>query len=202
MKREEIPMIQIGNVIVSIDCLKEKFCCDLEVCKGACCIEGEAGAPVTIEEIALLEEVLPEIENELAVEARKTIDRQGVAYTDIDGDLVTSIINGKDCVFTCYDPKGGCFCTVDKAYREGRVLFSKPISCDLYPIRVSELGDGMTALNYHRWEICNAALIKGKEQNIRIYEFLRGPLIRRFGEGWYNELKEVAISLREQGYIS
>ena len=195
------PMIQIGQVIVSIDCLKEKFCCDLDVCHGQCCIEGDAGAPVTPDEIAELENAVEKINENLSPQARRIIDRQGVAYTDEDGDLVTSIVNGRDCVFTCHDSSGCCFCAVEKAFREKRITFCKPISCALYPIREKHLGNGLTALNYHRWSVCKAAVAKGQRENMPVYRFLREPLIRRFGQDWYNELDETAQALRQQGYL-
>lgn len=200
-EKRTIPMIQIGSVIVSIDCLKEKFCCDLDVCNGQCCIDGDAGAPVTLDEVAEIEETLEEIQDELSPEARQIINRQGVAYTDSEGDLVTSIVNGKDCVFTCYDKAGCCFCTIEKAFREGRVGFQKPISCALYPIRVRELSGGLCALNYHRWDVCKAAVKKGEQEDLPVYRFLREPLVRRFGQAWYDELEEVAEALQSQGYL-
>lgn len=200
MKRNEIPMIQIDDTIISMDCLSEKFCCDLEACKGACCIEGDAGAPVELDEVAELEEALPKVWNELSASAQAVIDRQGVVYTDRDGDLVTSIVNGKDCVFTCYDDKGNCFCALEKVYREGRSKFYKPASCHLYPIRLKKIGD-MTALNYHRWDVCRMAVEKGKQLNLPVYRFLKEPLIRRFGEAWYEELEKAVEELKEQGYL-
>ena len=200
MKRNEIPMIQIDDTIISMDCQSEKFCCDLEACKGECCIEGDAGAPVELDEVAELEEALPKVWNELSASAQAVIDRQGVVYTDRDGDLVTSIVNGKDCVFTCYDDKGNCFCALEKAYREGRSKFYKPISCHLYPIRLKKIGD-MTALNYHRWDVCRMAVEKGRQLNLPVYRFLKEPLVRRFGEAWYEELEKAVEELKEQGYL-
>lgn len=200
MSRNEIPMIQIDDTIISMDCLSEKFCCDLEACKGACCIEGDAGAPVELDEVAELEEALPAVWNDLSASAQSVIDRQGVVYTDQDGDLVTSIVNGKDCVFTCYDAQGNCFCALEKAYREGRSSFYKPASCHLYPIRLKKIGD-MTALNYHRWDVCRMAVEKGKQLNLPVYRFLKEPLIRRFGEAWYEELEKAVEELKEQGYL-
>lgn len=193
-------MIQIDDTIISIDCLSEKFCCDLEACKGACCIEGDAGAPVELEEVAQLEEALPVVWNELSAAAQAVIDRQGVVYTDEDGDLVTSIVHGKDCVFTCYDSCGNCFCALEKAYREGRSSFYKPASCHLYPIRIKKIGD-MTALNYHRWDVCRMAVEKGRQLNLPVYRFLKEPLVRRFGEAWYQELESAVEELKEQGYL-
>lgn len=189
------PIIQVGNVILSSDIFTEYFCCDLDACKGECCIEGDSGAPLTMDEVGELESVLDEVWPELSASAQATIDHQGVAYTDCEGDLVTSIVNGKDCVFTCYDNNGCCFCATDKAYREGRTAWCKPISCALYPIREKRFKDGTSGLQYHRWNICRPAVKKGSELNLRIYQFLKDPLTRRFGEEWYNELCEVAKQL-------
>ena len=193
-------MIQIDDVLVSVDCLSEKFCCDLEACKGICCVEGDAGAPVDLDEVAGIEEALPEVWPMLSASAQAVIDRQGVAYTDEEGDLVTSIVNGKDCVFTCYDEAGQCYCALEKAFREGRRRFLKSLSCHLYPIRLKKIGDGV-ALNYHRWEVCKMAVEKGRRLNLPVYRFLREPLVRRFGEAWYAELEQAADELREQGYL-
>lgn len=200
MKRNEIPMIQIDDTIISIDCLSEKFCCDLDACAGTCCIEGDAGAPVDLDEVEQLEAALPVVWNELSASAQAVIDKQGVAYTDEEGDLVTSIVNGKDCVFTCYDEKGCCFCALEKAYRAGKTNFYKPLSCHLYPIRLKKIGD-MTALNYHRWDVCKAAVCKGEQLNLPVYRFLKEPLIRRFGKAWYDELEKAVEELKEQGYL-
>ena len=133
-------MIQIDDVVISLDVFREKFLCNLDACKGECCIEGDAGAPVELDEVEKLEEVLPVIWDELSPEARTVIDKQGVVYTDEEGDLVTSIVNQKDCVFTCYDEKGYCYCAIEKAFRAGKTDFYKPISCHLYPIRIGDYG--------------------------------------------------------------
>ena len=145
-------MIQIEDVVVSFDVLREKFLCNLDACKGECCIEGDAGAPVELEEVEKLEEVLPVIWEELSPEARAVIEKQGVVYTDQEGDLVTSIVNNKDCVFTCYDEKGCCYCAIEKAYRDGKTDFYKPVSCHLYPIRIGDYGP-YKAVNYHRQDL-------------------------------------------------
>lgn len=193
-------MIQIGDVVVSLDVLKEKFLCNLDACKGACCIEGDAGAPVELDEIEKLEEVLPIIWEELAPEAREVIDKQGVVYTDQEGDLVTSIVHNKDCVFTCYDERGCCYCAIEKAYREGKTDFYKPVSCHLYPISVGDYGP-YKAVNYNRWDVCKAAVLLGQKENLPVYKFLKEPLIRKFGEEWYAELAEVTEELERRGMI-
>lgn len=193
-------MVQIDDVVVSLDVFREKFICNLDACKGQCCIEGDAGAPLEEEEVAELEKVLPVIWDQLSSQAREIIDRQGVCYTDQDGDLVTSIVNGKDCVFTCYDEKGCCYCAIEKAYRDGKVDFYKPVSCHLYPIRVGNYGP-YKAVNYHRWDVCKAAVILGQKENVPVYKFLKEPLIRKFGEAWYNEMESVAEELRKSNHI-
>lgn len=193
-------MIQIDDTIISVDCLTEKFCCDLEACKGECCIEGDAGAPVELEEVEALEEALPVVWPMLSASAQAVIDRQGVVYTDEEGDLVTSIVNGKDCVFTCYGEDGTCYCALERAYREGKTSFYKPISCHLYPIRLKKVGDCM-ALNYNRWDVCKMAVVKGRQLDLPVYRFLKAPLIRRFGEAWYAELESAVEELKQQGMI-
>ena len=192
-------MVEIGDTIVSLDLFREKFLCDLSACKGACCIEGDAGAPLEMDEVAKLEEVLPVLWDELSPDARAIIDRQGVAYIDCEGDLVTSIVHGKDCVFTCHED-GCCLCLLEKAYRSGRSSFCKPISCALYPIREKRLSNGTVALNYHRWEVCRDAVKKGRELDLPVYRFLKEPLIRRFGEEWYHELEIMAEELTKRGF--
>ena len=193
-------ILDIDNVLITTDIFTEMFCCDLDACKGECCVEGDAGAPVTLDEVGAKEDALDEVWGELSASAQSVIDRQGVAYTDRDGDLVTSIVGGKDCVFTCH-ADGCCYCALEKAYREGRIKFCKPISCALYPIREVALKNGFTGLNYHRWDVCKAAVKKGRELQLPVYKFLKEPLIRRFGEQWYKSLENAAEELKGQGVI-
>ena len=208
------PILQVGDVLLSSEILTEKFCCDLSVCKGACCVEGDAGAPVTLDEIAEIEDCLDEVWHDLSASAQSVIDKQGVAYTDQEGDLVTSIVRGKDCGFTYYGDvecsmvngqcsiiKDCCLCALEKAYREGKTRFCKPVSCALYPIREKQLGGGLVGLNYNRWNVCKMAVAKGVLENTRLYQFLREPLIRRFGEAWYQELLDTVDELKRQDYL-
>lgn len=199
------PILDIGGVLISSDILTEKFCCDLSSCKGACCVEGDAGAPLFIDEIGEIEDGLDAVWPDLSASAQSVIDRQGVAYTDPDGELVTSIVNGRDCVFTYYadieDFHSGqlihdcCLCALEKACRAGKTHFQKPISCALYPIRAKQFSDGTVGLNYHRWKVCQPAVELGQKLDMPVYRFLREPLIRRFGQTWYDELCEVANQL-------
>lgn len=228
-------ILDIDNILVSSDVLTEHFACDLEKCHGRCCIEGDAGAPVTIDEIEHIENNLDQVWPLLSAQAQSVIDKQGVAYTDQEGDLVTSIVGGKDCVFTCYDDiklslpsensespdnlessgnpgisgksgnsgtlgtsgnsassdrivKNCCLCAYEKLYRQNKIQWCKPISCALYPIRVKTLRGGITALNYHRWDVCRDAVERGKREGIKVYQFLKEPLVRRFGAEWYEQL--------------
>lgn len=197
---QSLHIMQIGDVLVSPDVFTEKFCCDLDQCKGQCCVEGDAGAPVTLDETMAIEDSLDAVWGDLSASAQSVIDKQGVAYTDVEGDLVTSIVGGRDCVFTCYE-NGCCLCALERAYREGRTRFVKPISCALYPIRVKDFGNGTVGINYNKWSVCRTAVAKGRELDLPLYKFLEGPLTRRFGREWYAELCSVADQLAEQGYI-
>ncbi|MCH5328542.1 MAG: DUF3109 family protein [Coprobacter sp.] len=191
-------MLEIGgDTLVSLDVVEKEFVCHLESCLGACCIEGDAGAPLEEGERQQLEEVLPYIWDDLLPAAQEVIREQGVSYIDEEGDEVTSIVNGKDCVFTCYGANGMCHCAVEKAFREGRIGFYKPVSCHLYPIRVKKY-DTFTALNYNRWKICKAAEVLGRREGVKVYQFLKEPLVRRFGEAWYRELDFVAAEYERQ----
>jgi hypothetical protein len=164
-----------------------------------------------MEEIAEIEECVDTVWDDLSASAQAVIDKQGVAYTDKEGDLVTSIVGGKDCVFTYYGDiedwnthlpiKNCCLCALEKAYRSGKSHFCKPISCALYPIREKKLGDGLVGLNYNRWSVCKMAIAKGIQENLLLYQFLRDPLIRRFGEAWYQELLDMVDELKKQGYL-
>ena len=190
-------MLEIGNTLISLDLIERFFCCNLDACHGECCIEGEAGAPISKEEYYKLKEILTIVWDDLLPAAKEVINESGVGYIDSDGDLVTSIVDGKNCVFTCYGEGGMCYCAIEKAYREGRTDFYKPISCHLYPVRLTEYPD-FTAINYHRWKICKAAEVLGRKEGIRLYQFLKDPLIRRFGKDWYDELVTACEAYLEQ----
>jgi hypothetical protein len=184
-------MLQIKDTIVALDVIEENFLCDLPACKGECCIEGDSGAPLETEEVKILEEILPAVWNDLSPAAQQVIRQQGVAYRDTDGEMVTSIVNGKDCVFTCYDGAGVCKCAIEKACKEKRIDFYKPISCHLYPVRIQCYHD-FRAVNYHRWRVCKAAVALGNKTGLKVYQFLKEPLIRKFGQEWYDELCLIA----------
>lgn len=151
-----------------------------------------------MDEVAEIENVAEAVWDDLSASAQAVIDRQGVAYIDRDGDMVTSIVGGRDCVFTCYDGDI-CLCALEKASRAGRIQPVKPISCSLYPIREKRLSDGTVALNYNRWDVCADAVKKGRDEHLPIYQFLREPLVRRFGQEWYDELAAAAEEIKRQG---
>lgn len=192
-------MLQIQHTLVSLDLVEQFFCCDLEACHGECCIEGDAGAPLSDDEVQPIRDALPAVWDMLTPAARRAINEEGICYHDEEGDLVTQIVGGRDCVFTTYAPGGICLCALEKAYREGRAPQCKPMSCHLYPVRLKEYA-GFTAVNFHHWKICRPAVACGKAKGIRAYEFLKEPLTRRFGQEWYNELELTAREyLRQNG---
>ena len=164
------------------------FCCDLDKCHGQCCIDGDAGAPITEAERDIINEIAPGLRDDLLPRALEVIDSEGTSYVDEEGDLVTQIIDGRNCVFTCYGPGGMCLCAIEKACAQGRTSgFRKPSSCALYPVRLTRYPT-FTAVNYHRWKICRPAEALGRKLGIRLYKFLEGPLTEHFGREWYDEL--------------
>ena len=192
-------MIEILNTLVSLDLFKEFFCCDLDKCHGLCCVEGEAGAPVTPDEVEMLEEAYEKLHEDLPLQAQQQIEKEGVVYPDKEGELVTQIINGKDCVFAKHE--GACaLCAIDSAYRNGKFHWQKPISCALYPVRLSTVG-GMTAVNVHKWDVCQPARKLGAALHLPVYQFLKEPLIRRFGQAWWDECDIAARELKNAGYL-
>lgn len=190
-------MFLIQNTLVSLDVLEKEFCCDLNTCRGCCCIEGDAGAPLTEEEAVKINEILPLLLPDMTKEARTVVAQQGISYLDPSGERVTSIINDKDCVFSRTDHNGWCYCLIEKAYNAGRIDFKKPISCHLYPIRLTQVGD-YVGVEYHRWDICYCARLLGKKLHLPVYQFLKEPLVRRFGQAWYDELSLTAEEWKKQ----
>ena len=190
-------MIQIDDKIVSQDLFEVLFVCDYDTCKGECCVEGDSGAPLEHGEAEELRRCLPEVRHLLSPAALEVIEEQGVSYFDEDGDEVTSIVRGRDCVFTTYDEQGRCACALEKVYNEGKTTFIKPISCQLYPVRLTKY-PSFTAVNYHKWSICKCALKLGRKLQVPVYQFLRAPLVRAFGEEFYTQLEEVAALLKAE----
>ena len=180
-------MIQIDDTLISTDVLQKEFVCNLQKCKGICCVEGDSGAPLDEDELETLEKIFPKVKPFLRKEGIESIQKQGTYIIDEDGDWVTPLIDGKECAYVIFDEKGITKCGIEKAYEAGEIDYQKPISCHLYPVRIQKY-NAFTAVNYHKWEICNDACALGKELGVTVAEFLKVPLIRRFGEEWYEQL--------------
>ena len=190
-------LVEIGDKIVSTQIFERKFVCDLNACKGACCVEGDAGAPLTLEEIDILEEDLEAIKPYMRKEGIDVVDKTGVFYMDQDNEAGTTLVNNKECAFVFFDDNGITKCAIEQAHREGKTEFKKPISCHLYPIRVKEFKD-FTALNYDKWDICEPACACGESLNVPVYKFLKEPIIRAFGGDFFEELEVVNEELKNQ----
>ncbi len=185
-------MVEISGTLVSEDIFEKKFLCDLQRCKGACCVEGDAGAPLEQNEKAILEEIYPKIKSFLRPEGIIAIESQHPWVTDEqDGEPVTPLVHNKECAYVIFDDKNIAKCGIEYAYNAGVIEWKKPISCHLYPIRVKEYTK-FTALNYDRWPICAPACTLGEAMNLRVYQFLKDPIIRKFGAAYYNELETAA----------
>ncbi len=186
-------MIEVQKTFISEDVVKEQFVCDLTHCKGACCVEGDLGAPLMEDELDKIDEVINVVKPYLSIEAINVLEEEGGYLLDEDGDLSTTTIDGRECAFAFYDAKGILRCSIEQAYTESKTDFKKPISCHLYPIRTVKLHD-FEALNYDRWSICSSACELGKELKVPTYKFLKEALIRKYGEAWYAELEEKVSS--------
>lgn len=184
-------MFVVKNTLVSLDLIEKYFVCDLSACKGQCCIDGDSGAPLLEEEKKRIDENLDKILPLLTPGGQKAIKEEGSAYIDQEGDLVTTLIEGMNCAYTTFSDTGVCLCALEKGYRERLLPDLKPSSCSLYPVRLEKIGE-LTGVNLHRWKICDCADKNGKKLNVRAYKFLKNPLIRQFGQEWYDELDTVA----------
>jgi hypothetical protein len=191
-------MMQVGNCIVGTELLEEHFLCNLDSCKGHCCVEGEAGAPLEHEEVELIEKYYPKFERYLRDEAIKEIKKNGYTVIDKrDGEPVTPLRKGKECVYTIFE-NGIAKCGIEKAFLAGKIPFRKPISCHLYPIRVKKISDELDALNYHFWHVCDPARKFGAKKKVKAYIFLEDALVRKYGREWYNELLEVVDAYQKE----
>lgn len=191
-------MIEIDDKLISEDIFSEEFVCNLTRCKGACCVEGDAGAPLEKNELQILDRIYPAVKPYLSKQGQKAIEEQGTWTNDpVDGELVTPLVDGGECAYVIYDEKGITKCGIEKAYEDGVVDWQKPISCHLYPIRVTEYRT-FSALNYHEWPICSDACTLGKELQVPVYKFLKTPLIRKYGESFYETLDQAAMVWKEE----
>ena len=189
-------MIAVENTIVSDDVLKEAFVCDLSRCKGECCIAGDSGAPLMKSELQILEDTYEQIKPFLSEDGKEAIERQGKYVLDWEGDYTTPLIEGRECAYTIFE-NGTAKCGIEKAFLAGKTSFKKPVSCHLYPIRITEYG-GFDAVNYHQWDICSDACTLGKELKVPVYVFLKEPIIRKYGEEYYEQLEEAARLLKHR----
>jgi len=183
-------MIKVGEVWVSDDIKEVEFVCHLEKCKGACCVEGELGAPLEEVELQTMKDIQEAVKPYLTEAGIQAIAEQGPYILDEDGDFSTPTISGKECAYAIYDNSGILKCGIEQAYLDGKVSFRKPISCHLYPIRITKNKKGFEAVNYHKWSICSAACAYGKSLQVPLYKFLKDPLIRKYGQDWYQQLVE------------
>jgi hypothetical protein len=190
-------IVEIEDKLVSSELFSKQFVCNLSACKGACCVEGDTGAPLEKGEIKLIEKSLDKIKQFMTPEGIEAVDESGVSYLDSWEDPVTTLVKGKECAFVFYDEQGITKCSIEKAYREGVIPFNKPISCHLYPIRVKKHKE-YESLNYDRWSICKDACTLGKELKVPVYKFLKEPLVRAYGANFFSEMEKVAKELEKQ----
>ncbi len=190
-------LVEIDDKLITTQLFENKFVCDLNACKGACCIEGDAGAPLTFEEVDTIENALEAVLPYMRPEGVEAVNKTGVFYLDQDGEPVTTLVNEQECAFVYFDEKGITKCAIEKAFLEGKIAYKKPISCHLYPIRVKKLHE-YEALNYDRWSICEPACTLGQSLQVPVYKFLKEPIIRAWGENFYKELEVVAEELSKQ----
>ena len=184
-------MFQLQDTLVSEDLIDYDFVCNLNACKGACCIDGDAGAPVEEEETAILERIFPQVRPFLTPEGIEAIEAQGTWVIGSDGEKETPLVGGAACAYVVVGPNGITHCGIEAAYNAGAVDWRKPISCHLYPVRVKEYSE-FTAVNYHKWFICSDACSLGNELKKPVYEFVKEALIKKFGNQWFLELEKIA----------
>ena len=184
-------MFQLGKALVSESLIEDEFVCNLSACKGICCVEGEAGAPVTSEEVAILQDIYPKVKPFLRPEGIEAIEAQGTYTVAENGEFETPLVAGKECAYVAFDTNGTASCGIETAYKSGAVNFQKPISCHLYPERIQEYSE-FSAVNYHQWSICSAACLLGQQLKVPVYQFVKDALVRRFGIDWYDALTSIA----------
>jgi hypothetical protein len=188
-------MIQINDTVITEILFEKKFVCNLDKCMGACCIEGDAGAPLEIDELDELEKVYPLVKEYLPEENITALE-ENLFTIDSDGEFVTQLVNNQECAFVYFDDKGITKCSIEQAYLAGKTDFKKPISCHLFPVRLKEFPN-FTAVNYSHWDICDDACSFGEELGVKVYQFLKEPLIRRFGDEWFQELESTDKELND-----
>jgi hypothetical protein len=190
-------MIAIQKTLVSLHVIEKQFVCDLNACKGACCIDGISGAPLTAEELPILDEIYNDVKPYLTKRGIAAIKKQGKHLIDSDGEYVTPLINGnEECAYTIYDENNVAKCGIEKAYFDGKIPFRKPVSCHLYPVRITKYKE-YDAVNYEKWNICKAACKLGEQLKVPVYKFVKDALIVKYGEPWYNELEHTVEEMQK-----
>lgn len=184
-------MIEIGRTLISDDVVEKRFVCDLNACKGACCIHGDSGAPLDDDEAKLLDEIYPLVKPYMTEKGIEAVEKQGKWLVDSDGDKVTPLVDGdKECAYTVFE-KGVALCGIEKAWKDGKVTFQKPVSCHLYPVRITAYKK-FDAVNYETWDICKPACACGEKLEVPVYKFVKTALVRKYGEDWYAQLESAA----------
>jgi hypothetical protein len=190
-------MIEIGKTLVSLDIIEKEFLCDISKCKGTCCVDGDSGAPLTKEEAKIIEDIYPIVESYLPEKNIEEIKKQGYSIIDSDGDLVTPIIGNSECVYTFTDDNGITKCAIEQAHLDKKIDFKKPLSCHLFPVRITEYSR-FDAVNYQELDICKSACKYGKENKLPLWKFLKEPLTLKYGKNWYKELEVAAKHIENQ----
>lgn len=191
-------MIAIGDTLISEDVIEKKFVCDLNACKGACCVKGDYGAPLEEEELAIVDKIYAKVKPYMTEAGIAAVEKQGKYLKYETGEWVTPLIKGKECAYTYFDDDGTAKCAMEKAYLEGKTDWKKPISCHLYPIRINVQRNQVEAVNYDRWSICKPACKLGEQLQVPVYKFLKEPLTRKYGKKWYSALEKAAKLWEEE----
>ena len=191
-------MIAIGETLISVEVIEKKFVCDLNACKGACCVKGDYGAPLEEAELEMVDKIYAKVKPYMTEAGIAAVEKQGKYLKYETGEWVTPLVRGKECAYTYFDDDGTAKCAMEKAYLEGKITFKKPISCHLYPIRINMQRNQLEAVNYDRWSICKPACKLGDQLQVPVYKFLKEPLIRKYGKKWYSALEKAAQLLEEK----
>lgn len=192
-------IVAVDDKLISTELFSRKFVCDLNACKGACCVEGDQGAPLTMEEVDILEEIYEEVKPFMRKEGIEAVEKEGVFYMDPWNEPATTLVNNQECAFVYFDEQGITKCSIEQAFLQGKTTWKKPISCHLYPIRVKKIGENL-ALNYDEWSICKPACACGEKLDVPVYKFLKEPITRAFGESFYSDLLEIDETLKKEGF--
>ncbi len=190
-------MLVIDNTLITDEVLEKHFVCDLNACKGACCVKGDYGAALEDDELEMVDKVYEKVKHYMTPAGIEAVEKQGKYLLYEKKEWVTPLIKGKECAYTFFDEGGIAKCAIEKAYYEGKVKWKKPISCHLYPIRITKQKNGLEALNYDKWSICKAACKLGDSLKVPVFKFLKDSLTRKYGKEWYKQLEIAASRIDE-----